>query len=243
LEALYESLDREQGSEPQTFERLLGQGVITWKTLHFLYQPGSIVITRSRTADYAYHIRAAGYEERMQGLEKTETCQLHGETLDYDGLAYGVQPRELKVDHFKGRRPISSLTALPLSQVHSCDGLVSKLSKRGERAISLNQGGYKSYDGIVRWTTEPAGMLPFEQPKAEDKYLRRRIVLDPEGYFLYRSDLRLKPIPDDLQEEDAKSDEPSTDAQRMLITPFVRGYDLTDKVWAEFEVDTVTEVE
>ncbi|KAK4620089.1 hypothetical protein CLAFUW4_11394 [Fulvia fulva] len=160
---------------------------------------------------------------------KCPGLQISTQYVDYDGAAYGLEDRPLRVKPFKGSQPIEQLKYIPLSLLPEGDALVQRLITRGLRATVLNQAGYMMHAGFAEFGTVE---LPVE------RYVEGRICIDPDGYSKYGRTISLHNMPEELQSDT----EQFSQTHLMLMCSKIRGYDFANKEWAEFEVDNITDI-
>lgn len=128
------------------FHELQRQGLITYHLLSTLFAPGDVVVDRSGPQHGLLRMVSTQYV-----CSKCPGLQISTQYVDYDGAAYGLEDRPLRVKPFKGSQPIEQLKYIPLSLLPEGDALVQRLITRGLRATVLNQAGYMMHAGFAEF--------------------------------------------------------------------------------------------
>ncbi|KAF2165496.1 hypothetical protein M409DRAFT_67301 [Zasmidium cellare ATCC 36951] len=227
IEALCSALDEEFNGKPDEFNEMAKQNVVTWNLLDYLYEPGTVIVTRSRKIEQAQRIVATDYVN-----DKTPNFHVETEYIDFDGSEYGLRQSCFKIDQFKGSRKIISLPGIPLAYEAQREDLEHKLRSRGHRIVELNQAKYMQYNGFV-WTLSRFGVC-------RERFIEGRILVDGDRYWKYVSHgISLEPLPNEMAPEADGNFAPES---LVLFSPYIRGYDLTSKQWAEFEADNIRSI-
>lgn len=169
------------------FHELQRQGLITYHLLSTLFAPGDVVVDRSGPQHGLLRMVSTQYV-----CSKCPGLQISTQYVDYDGAAYGLEDRPLRVKPFKGSQPIEQLKYIPLSLLPEGDALVQRLITRGLRATVLNQAGYMMHAGFAEFGIVE---LPVE------RYVEGRIRIDPDGYSKYGRTISLHNMPEELQSD------------------------------------------
>lgn len=148
LEALCDALREELGGKPEEFNEMAKQNVITWNLLDYLYEPGTLIITRTRNVEQAQRIVSTEYDNNS----RIPSFNIETEYIDFDGKEYGIHQGSLTVKTFKGSRKITSLPGIPLQREAKQQELEEKLRTRGQRIVELNKAKYMQYNGFI-WTS------------------------------------------------------------------------------------------
>lgn len=165
IEALCSALHEEFNGKPDEFNEMAKQNVVTWNLLDYLYEPGTLIVTRSRKIEQAQRIVATDYVNN-----KTPNFHVETEYIDFDGSEYGLRQSCFKIDQFKGSRKIISLPGIPLAYEAQREDLEHKLRSRGHRIVELNQAKYVQCNGFV-WTLSRFG-------DRRERFVRARRVQD-----------------------------------------------------------------
>lgn len=148
IEALCDALREELGGKPEEFNEMAKQNVITWNLLDYLYEPGALVITRSRNIEQAQRIVSTEFDHSG----RIPSFNIETEYIDFDGKEYGLRQGSLSIKTFKGSRKITSLPGIPLKRETNAKDIEEKLRTRGQRIVELNQAKYMQYSGFI-WTS------------------------------------------------------------------------------------------
>ncbi|KAK4499168.1 hypothetical protein PRZ48_009680 [Zasmidium cellare] len=187
LDALREALRENFGSKPEEFEEMAKQHVVTWNLLDYLYEPGTLVITRSRNVEQAQRIVSTEYN--FNG--RVPSFNIETEYIDFDGNDYGLRESSLSIDRFKGSRKITSFPGIPLAYEVQQQELEDKLRTRGRRIVDLNRAKYMQYSGFV-WTESRFG-------GRRERFIEGRILIDADGYSKYEGlGVELQPVSNEL---------------------------------------------
>ncbi|CAJ2511119.1 Uu.00g067440.m01.CDS01 [Anthostomella pinea] len=181
--------------------------------------------------------------------------------VDGNGKELGYVTTSGHISKFSGTRRITELSCFPISELAD-NTLRAKLVERGRRFAQLNGYRYKSYFGYV--------IIPETGPRRiySNYVARGRIIIDPKTYVRYNSSYTSEDFTSIISrnapkekpetrsdasgvhesrveqkgEPDSGHGELLTEDQYALCSPYVRGYCLTNKSWAKFSVDDVSEI-
>lgn len=146
VDELCDILRAEFGGKPEDFKEMAKQNLVVWNLLDYLYEPGSVIITRSRDVEKAQRIVSTEFQ--LSGREPT--LRINTEFIDFDGKRYGLQQSFVEVDTFKGSRSITSLPAIPLQREPHWEDLEDKIGARSKRVLELHNAKYMQYNGFIR---------------------------------------------------------------------------------------------
>jgi hypothetical protein len=128
--------------------KLLQDGDITYDLLWALFTPNSEIFTRCLGNEQPRCVRVnhgAYRDDWMKGKFFKVECRYH----DFNGSAFGEAKVELKIDEFRGIKPISQLEAFPL-QFHDDPAKIrTRLIECGRTFVSLIGNQYREYSGIA----------------------------------------------------------------------------------------------
>ncbi|KAL9107038.1 MAG: hypothetical protein Q9227_007984 [Pyrenula ochraceoflavens] len=225
---------------------LIKSHVITYQYLWTLYPPGTIVLVRRTEEDndyYAYKVTRTSY---AQG--SSASFRLQSTYIDWNGHHFGSVRTELEILPFKGTKMIKDLFAMPLHH-HSCRIDVSRaLFARGLEIQELTSGGHKAFRGTIDIPQKLFTKVYYDTYSVEG-----RVMIDPANYFWHSEDFSRvgEPLEDILEIQGDHEFEANahtathglSEEQLMLCMPVVRGYCLTTKNWAIFNVDGIEEIQ
>ena len=254
----------------ETSQDLKSKQVMTYEHLWTLFQPGAIVCTRQDGQDQCLKLASARYGADRHG---NPVFWVSGKYIDWDGSKFGTNKLNQCIPFYTGTRKITSLTVFPLEYHSEKEGLVERLTERGEKVEKLSGVHYKSYHGMA-WKRGISNN--------KDKYtIKGRIVIDTYGWnrfnpnwAVYVTPLNQKdPANQDQDDNDEDVDEEMyggggdddecggmppdgffadedddrrqslTAEQKLICSPLLRGYSLKNKMWLNFFVNAVQEIE
>ncbi|EMT66629.1 Fidgetin-like protein 1 [Fusarium odoratissimum] len=176
--------------------------------------------------------------------------EVYLEYLDWNGNRCGYSNTMIIIPEFAAYRRVTSLPAYPLSFHNSPSKIRQQMIERGRKFETLRGYHFQACSGTKI-------LLP--PGKSEERPVSGRVIVDAHAYYL-TNDI-VKPdlaslIGDDQpkkQDEDEKSDknkskrrsetlEDLTDDMCLVATPWLKGFDLKTKEWAQFYVDDLTPV-
>ncbi|KAI1082608.1 P-loop containing nucleoside triphosphate hydrolase protein [Whalleya microplaca] len=197
---------------------LLSKGLIDFDHIFALFEPSTEVYRKTDGQDCLYLVSSEG-EYSSSGFG---TKQYY---IDYDGLSFGYGEEHSNIARFQGTLSVSELPYFPIS-AHPDKTMREKLTKRGRRFAQLNGFRYRSYAGNA--------VLIMESRHPQTVFVDdSRVIVDPGMYLRYNpgevflSNRRVRLGDDDY----------------AFCTPEVRGYCLKHMGWANFLVDSISEIE
>lgn len=137
LELLYEVLQRELKDTIQAFTDFNEHGIVTYKYLWTIFQPGAIVVTNHSGILSAYEFTSGDYSRDNCG----NMYQLCLDSIAWDGQQFGRHTSYVGLYEFKGTKQVKSLHALPLALHPDRDNLKARFIRRGKKAEKL--AGYQ----------------------------------------------------------------------------------------------------
>lgn len=257
IELLYNVLRDELKDVIKTLENYVDHGVVTFEHIWTVYQPGSILYSRSHNGTHgAYRLREATYVETKCG----NAYQLTVQAIDWEDNQFCRNVMAMLVFEFSGTSSILALKAFPLS-FHPHEKEVKELLiSRGKKFEQLAGSNYKAYNGFaVSWDKE-GKEIPY--------HVQGRIIVDSDCFrrFSQRriqgSSIESLPARKGQQKsEDDANVSPEVlkntyvfgreskaehvtleETQLLTCSSRVKGYSLNDKKWLLFYVDLVEEI-
>lgn len=248
------------GSLPQ----LLEHGEITYDLLWALFSPNSIVYT---TCIYSEQPKCLTYDHGEDKMIKDQKYfVLSGRYLDFDGKRFGEVSGGTAIAEFHGARHITTLESFPLKYHDEREEVESRLIDRGRHFASLRGIHHCGYDGMahkkvqgkpIKLTVKGRIMVDPQSFREHDpNYQRPQIdgVAFDDLPRLRRSelhDLLIEPGMNGMmppQESKGRVDaaiRPSEmkDEQLLVCSPTVLGFSLDRRVWAEFAVACIEDIQ
>ncbi|CAI6334819.1 unnamed protein product [Periconia digitata] len=248
-----------------TTQDMKNKGVMTYGNLWTLYQPGSIVFSRTDGQETALVVQNTKY-----GMDpKNNPCfWIRTRYVDWDGAKFGTQGMNISIYPYVGTSKVSHLRAFPIEFHPDATALKDRLIQRGAKVEALAGPNYRAYEGVGWRFNMNTG--------AKDKYnVKGRVVIDTYGWnrFNPSSAIFVIPLPhkddtteateDDLAEgDDAEVDDSGipegghfadendiarlptlTTEQKLVCSPLLRGYSLKTKMWLNLFVNSVQDIE
>ncbi|KAF3765659.1 P-loop containing nucleoside triphosphate hydrolase protein [Cryphonectria parasitica EP155] len=243
LVILHDILKYEIGDNIKAYEDYVVKGVITFPHLWMIFQPGAVILAAHKGPLSAFELNETEYMSNQCG----QFLRVSADCVDYSGKEFGRHTERISVPEFIGTKKITSLNAFPLVFHEARTSIVEKLVKRGQLFENLAGHHYKAYDGTaITWDRQGEEMpIP----------INGRIVVDIQSFnrnnmFRKRwlSDWSAKDL-ERLQEH--KKTHGLTDKGHLRLTPYyqmlassrTRGYSLKRKMWLEFYVEQVDEIQ
>jgi len=242
LTLLYDILKYEIGESIKSFEDYVRNGVVSFKHLWMVMQPGKPVISSYKGPHSAFELMETEYMTNNCG----NFLRLRCDCVDYSGKNFGRYQESIDIPEFIGTKKITGLNVYPLAFHADKEELVQKLTKRGEVFESLAGHHYKSYSGkAITWDRE-GNEVPIQ--------VSGRIIVDIDSFnrfspysTRYLNDWNAK----DLERLGTHKEEHGLDDKGELrLTPYhhllarcrTRGYSLKLKKWLDFYVEQVDEI-
>lgn len=156
---------------------LLKNGVIEYKYIWAIFQPGEHIYTTTQGQDAVMLLESGlPYDETQYGGNRGWV--LSAKHIDYNGSMTGFGTTKIKIQEFKGTLTLSELDAIPFDQRPDQKELVSTLIKRGRRFASLRTANFQEYSGKAVHKEDNS----FE---GLDTQVNGRVMVDPFAYFQF----------------------------------------------------------
>jgi hypothetical protein len=253
-----------------TSQDMKSKGVMTYEHLWTLFQPGSTVYARQDGQETAMKLQETKYGADRNG---NPCFWLTCKYVDWDGAKFGTNKLNLSIPIYSGTRHINQLSVYPLENHHEKDALRTRLIERGAKAETLAGSHYKSYHGIgwkrgtfgtkdkyniksrividtYGWNRFNPSFAIFVAPLNQKEQVGGVVNdSDSDGDVdddVYDADADDSGMPLDGQfadEDDSSKRQPLTTEQKLICTPLIRGYSLKNKMWLNFFVNCVHEIE
>jgi hypothetical protein len=111
IDLLHDTLQGEIGENIREFEDFVLNGVVTFKSLWMIFQPGSIILsTHGGETLSAFELSQSQYGKDQCG----EVLSISADVVAWDGKSFGRQMENLIIRSFRGTKGITSLYAYPL---------------------------------------------------------------------------------------------------------------------------------
>jgi len=242
MQVLVDILKYEVGDNVKTFQDYVKNGVVCFKDLWMIFQPGSVVVSAHQGPLSAFEMVETEYMQNNCG----KFLQVRCDCVDYSGKEFGRYQEAINIPEFIGTKKITGLKAYPLHFHENKEALVAKLVKRGQIFESLAGHHYKQYSGkAITWDREGNEC---------ECQITGRVIIDIDSFNRF-SPWRVRYLNDwtatDLDRFTKFKEEQGIADDKFVLPPNyqllarsrTRGYSLKFKKWVDFFVDQITEVE
>ncbi|KAI0534603.1 P-loop containing nucleoside triphosphate hydrolase protein [Xylaria digitata] len=260
LTLLKDILDAELKDVIAATDDYIKNKVVTYEHIWTLFRPGSMIYASRFGKAVAVRLVSGKF---IQHQQLGPCYQLKCDRVDWDGSRFGYDVSPHFVPAFEGTLPITELECFPLSYHPDEKSVKEKLIARGRQFESLAGYHYKSYRGrAIEQTRYGPTMITVDSrviidaDSHKDSNTHLRLYLRP----LHRAQVSIKVQAEDSNDDwsayDSDYDDvdlegaatikhrrPLTEEQLLLCTPIVRGYAMRAKLWLEFFVDSIGEID
>jgi len=263
LTLLLEWIDTHFKDEFAAFERCLSHEhhAIAYEHLWTLYPPNTIIYCKILNQNRAFRLNSCWY-----GCEPSFVARM--EYVDFDGERIGLRHWELDISAYQGALEVADMTFMPFNLLEDADEVREELLTRGRKfeeyahsqpkfmaydavALKRTHNGYAklSVNGRVMVdpktfhrmdTSDSFCVAPIGEPGKKDRgrSKRRRCCAPTIPYFAGDEDNEGKHGNEHKREYEKLNDE-----DIMLANATIRGYSFAQKVFLEFYVDELKEIE
>ncbi|KAL4782574.1 hypothetical protein BJX76DRAFT_358836 [Aspergillus varians] len=231
-------VDEDFHNQISSLKSMLENKELTWELLWAIFPPKEVVLAPRYgilKQDQAFKLSQSGYGEREN---RSKFFFARGSILHTDGRDFGFGTIEVKINQYEGARKISSLEFYPLSHHAEEKAVWERLVTRGKKYLALlDQPACRDYPVTyaVQEITQPDGKTVLEKFNAQG-----RVMVDPEGYYLYNSASELNDPIVDLQ--DARDPNTLPENQIILCAAGINGFSFAQKAWCQVAVTDLSEI-
>ncbi|KAH6692795.1 hypothetical protein BKA61DRAFT_499673 [Leptodontidium sp. MPI-SDFR-AT-0119] len=235
-------------------ESLLQSGEITYDLLWALFKPNSFAFT---TCSGTQRPRCVKYDfgEEKKTKSGSKYWNIECRYLDFDGADLGESSIELKIPMFRGVKRINALQAFPLQYHSDANRVKADLLRCGREFVRLMGTHHLHCRGTafvmfkgkqVKISVDSRIMIDAAFfRKMNPNYSRRSITEDTDAGSIPLFDLirvSREPPPEWVR---TNGMEPAdlTDDDFLICCPTVPGFSFNDKLWAEFAVADIKEIQ
>jgi hypothetical protein len=193
--------------------------------------------------------------------------------VDWDGAKFGSNKINLSISVYTGTRAITSLRVYPIEFHPEGEAIRARLIERGAKAETLAGPNYRAYQGVAwrqgqfgnkdkynvkgRIVIDTYGWNRFNPAQAI--YVTPLNQKDPTpppppGQYDEGEEEECQEFEDEddsgmpidgafADEDDAAKHPPLTTEQKLICSPLLRGYSLKNKLWLNFFVNCVKDIE
>jgi hypothetical protein len=193
LKLLVAYIDKDFDEKKKAIFPMLKAGNITFEYLWALFKPNTLAY--STTYGASDHPRAFKVDFAYQDktFMRGEYYVVEGRYLDYDGKNFGLGEFEVQIDHFKGPRKITALSAYPLEYHKDPEGLKVKLLERGKKFVDLAGMNFKLMKGLA-FQKRKKQVLKFN--------VNGRIMVDPKTFRRINANYAISGLKNEESTED-----------------------------------------
>jgi hypothetical protein len=262
VDLLYTVLEEELRDVISQKNDLIANGVITYNILYAIFEPDEPIYSVIGGRQRAFIFQKGSHDPRSRSFAIT------GKFIDYDGKAFGFTDNGFSIPAFEGTTPITSLSVFPL-KYHSHHAMIrGELIARGALWEQHKGYQYKQYEGVAngyyyeketKFNVKGRIVIDTEAYSTFNPDVAPIFASNTANYSSWHDD----PYGDDMQQHAAHGNrlysrnrralneqipltstisDTLTDEQRLITTPIVRGYSLSNKQWLEFYLDGVKDI-
>ncbi|KAK4151118.1 mitochondrial sorting [Chaetomidium leptoderma] len=241
MKVLIDILNYEIGDNIKTFQDYVKNGVVCFKDLWMIFQPGNVVVSAHVGPLSAFEMVETEYMQNNCG----KFLQVRCDCVDYGGKEFGRYQEAINISEFIGTKKITGLKVYPLHFHEEKETVAAKLVKRGEIFESLAGHHYKQYAGkAITWNREGNEV---------DCQITGRIIVDIDSFNRF-SPWRVRYLNDwnanDLDRFSKHKEQLGMTEDKFILPPYyqmlarsrTRGYSLKFKKWLDFFVEQISEV-
>lgn len=241
LKILFDILSYEIGDNIKSFQDYVANGVVSFKDLWMIFQPGNVVVAAYLGPLSAFEMVETEYMANNCG----KFLQVRCDCVDYGGKEFGRFQEAINIPEFIGTKSITGLKVYPLAFHEEKEKLMKTLIKRGEIFEKLAGHNYKQYSGrAITWNREGQEV---------DCQITGRIIVDIDSFNRF-SPWRVRYLNDwnatDLDKFSKYREQNNIEDEKFILPPYyqmlcrsrTRGYSLKFKKWLDFFVEQITEV-
>ncbi|EAQ89459.1 hypothetical protein CHGG_06078 [Chaetomium globosum CBS 148.51] len=241
MKVLVDILNYEIGDDVKTFQDYVKNGVVCFKDLWMIFQPGNVVVSAHQGPLSAFEMVETEYMQNNCG----KFLQVRCDCVDYGGKEFGRYQEAINIPEFIGTKKITGLKVYPLHFHDDREGVTAKLIKRGATFETLAGHHYKQYAGkAITWDREGNEV---------ECQITGRIIVDIDSFNRF-SPWRVRYLTDfnanDLDKFTKHKETIGVSDDKFILPPYyqmlarcrTRGYSLKFKKWLDFFVEQITEV-
>ncbi|KAF4537722.1 AAA family ATPase [Lasiodiplodia theobromae] len=236
-------------------------GTVAWVDLWLIFVPGALVYSKFNGVERLYRLQ--DIFDPTKGAKNSDRPRfwvLFMRSTDWNGENFGYKESTWRIYHYSGLMPITELRHCPLKFLPDRGEIKHRLLVRGRKFEQMRGYHFKFYKGqrhLLDWDR-----MIQEAPKEISKPTSDRVIIDALAYhkFAYGTNSFLHPLNSANKEPTATEAKPSlgltpegeprveriqslSDDQCLIAVTRVKGYDLKDNQWCEFNIDGIQDFE
>ncbi|KAL2136474.1 hypothetical protein VTI74DRAFT_3493 [Chaetomium olivicolor] len=241
MKLLFDILKYEIGDNIKSFQDYVKNGVVSFKDLWMIFQPGTVVVAAHMGPLSAFEMVETEYMANNCG----KFLQVRCDCVDYGGKEFGRYQEAINIPEFIGTKKITGLKVYPLHFHEEKEKIAAKLVMRGAVFEKLAGHHYKQYSGTaITWNREGNEV---------ECQITGRIVVDIDSFNRF-SPWRVRYLNDwnanDLERFNKHKEENGITDDKFVLPPYyqmlarsrTRGYSLKFKKWLDFYVEQISDV-
>jgi hypothetical protein len=241
MKLLYNILNYEIGDNVKAFQDYVKNGVVSFKDLWMIFQPGNVVLSAHAGPLSAFECVETEYMQNNCG----KFLQVRCDCVDYGGKEFGRYQEAINISEFIGTKKITGLKVYPLHFHEDKEAVAAKLAQRGAIFEQLAGHHYKQYSGkAITWNREGNEV---------EVQITGRIIVDIDSFNRF-SPWRVRYLNDfnanDLERFSKHKEQLGLADDKFVLPPYyqmlcrsrTRGYSLKFKKWLDFFVEQISEV-
>ncbi|KAL3459417.1 hypothetical protein BJX64DRAFT_201977 [Aspergillus heterothallicus] len=266
VDLLYNVLDEELRNVITQKNDLIANKVITYNLLYAIFEPDEPVYSVLGGRQRAFTFQTGYHDPRNRAYIVT------GKYIDFDGNEFGFVDNTFSIPMYEGTTTIASLPVLPLKYHSDHATIRNELVARGALWEEHKGYQYKQYEGIangyyydkeIKFNVKGRIVIDTEaystfNPDVAPTFASKTMPLSYSDYpaktctdalqqqqqaiYGHRSLGRHGRTPNEPISQSLTLSDTLTDEQRLITTPIVRGYALSNKKWLEFYLDGVKDI-
>ncbi|CAK7210924.1 hypothetical protein SCUCBS95973_000957 [Sporothrix curviconia] len=270
LKVLAKYLDEDYEAVKNSLNPLLANGLITFDLIWALWKPNTLAFTTTYGSTDQPRVFKAEMAEKHFSLMKGDFYYIEGKYFEYDGKRFGFGGLADEIGEFRGTRKITSLPMYPLQYHKNEEQLRKDLVERGKKFVALSGVQYKSYDGMAYYKKKKSAIrVNITGRIMIDPSIHRRVnpnypislvrpndsVSDDEVQA--KNEKADKPeVPEEPEEQNDATEKKGKDEEKaeaplpefsdeeyLIASPLVLGFAFAEKMWLEFTVSSVNEIQ
>ncbi|KAH6640030.1 P-loop containing nucleoside triphosphate hydrolase protein [Truncatella angustata] len=268
IDLLYTILKQEILPHIEAMEDFVKNEAINYNYLWTIFAPGMELYSKVNSQDRMFLLTNTSYGGNMSGEFFSLDCQY----IDCDGSTFGHITTSIDIYKFEGVKKITELDVFPCHLHHDAEGVVERLHARGEKSEQLNGLHHVMYSGFYTTTSSKQARKRYVEKgriiidphtfkiygmgnhdlestvtgspivSSNDDDFGYSMIHKATSQALHRFMATLEKFERQKMADLQHSSNYLTPRQRLLCTPYIRGYCLRTKAWAEFHVENVSPV-
>ncbi|OMP87521.1 ATPase family gene 2 protein [Diplodia seriata] len=271
IDMLIEEMTLPTAADREAMDKFAETGLLEWQKVWLIFVPGELIFKTGSTNELFSLESTELFDKNDVPEDDVPHLKLHLKQVDWDGERFGYWRSIGRLDHFNGECFVSTLKWSPLRYFQRQSNLVEDILERGRKFESLHGYHHRAYNGN-KYTRDWERSTTDASPRALRKpvckriqglqheptnptQLTGRVIIDAFAYHKFEYAGGVRPNLSSLPKEAAKAEEerspdehddaprPLTVEQLLICMPRVKGFDLQDNEWCEFDVNGIRDID